>query len=258
MTQDNTKDPSLNEVLMPVQMTDEMRDAANVIVLDRGKLFQIYKALRESAPVAAPVPEIHNDGVRDDTPGLQARVNAAPAPEARPHVLTWKHAANEWADTAYNGLQHIRNIKDGITTAESALENMTKCCAYAHEVADSVREIDAAVAPVPEAKKWPRAAHIEKSGDYFSVKQVQDIIAADRATRAAPAVKHEASEVPVTRWVHRCTALDKQYWTSAALDAMQAEIDDLRTYIARQSAPPIAVHGSIDSTPVAAPTKEAE
>jgi len=41
-----------DSVLMPAQMTDAMRDAANVFVCDRSKLVQIYKALRSAAPVA--------------------------------------------------------------------------------------------------------------------------------------------------------------------------------------------------------------
>lgn len=36
----------------------------------------------------------------------------------------------------------------------------------------------------------------------------------------------------IPTWTTRCTAQDKQYWTSAALDAMQAEINELRAALA--------------------------
>ena len=33
----------------------------------------------------------------------------------------WQHAANEWADAATNGMQWMKNIRDGISTAEEAI-----------------------------------------------------------------------------------------------------------------------------------------
>jgi len=36
-------------------------------------------------------------------------------------MKTWQHAANEWADAATNGLQWVRNIRDGISTPEEAI-----------------------------------------------------------------------------------------------------------------------------------------
>ena len=42
-----------------------------------------------------------------------------------------QHQANEWADTATNGLQWLRNIKDGISTVDeaiAALESDIKYC----------------------------------------------------------------------------------------------------------------------------------
>ena len=36
-------------------------------------------------------------------------------------MKTWQHAANEWADAATNGLQWLRNVRDGISTTEEAI-----------------------------------------------------------------------------------------------------------------------------------------
>lgn len=55
------------------------------------------------------------------------------------NTKTWQHAANEWADAAYNGLQWLRNIEDGATTdAKAARENMERCCQHAKQIADGV------------------------------------------------------------------------------------------------------------------------
>lgn len=35
-----------------------------------------------------------------------------------------RHVSNEWADMACNGIQWIKNIKEGISTPEAALENL--------------------------------------------------------------------------------------------------------------------------------------
>lgn len=36
----------------------------------------------------------------------------------------WQHQANEWADTATSGLQWLKNIKDGISTPQDAINKM--------------------------------------------------------------------------------------------------------------------------------------
>lgn len=70
---------------------------------------------------------------------IAANKPAAASGDAVPHVNTWKHAANEWADTGYAGLQWLRNIEDGTTTdIKAARENMERCCKHAREVADAV------------------------------------------------------------------------------------------------------------------------
>jgi hypothetical protein len=58
-------------------------------------------------------------------------------------VEDWRHAANEWADTAYNGLQWLKNIEDGITTdVKAARENLESCCKHSQEVADAAQLAD--------------------------------------------------------------------------------------------------------------------
>lgn len=124
---------------------------------------------------------------------------AAPTPEARQHVHTWKHAANEWADTAYNGLQHLRNIEDVLAAGravdvKAARENMEACCKHARGVADKVYEMDKA-ASVPEAKAeqvercklrlcCKADAHVDGCDTYDKSRNADEF--------AAPAVKHEA------------------------------------------------------------------
>jgi len=71
----------------------------------------------------------------------QARAALASAPVAgeahiRGLLARWelqRHAANEWADMACNGVQWIRNIRDGISTAEEALENLASNMTHCRE-----------------------------------------------------------------------------------------------------------------------------
>jgi hypothetical protein len=46
----------------------------------------------------------------------------------------WRHIANEWADVSYAGLQWLKNIQEGISSVEEALENYQKCCDYAYKL----------------------------------------------------------------------------------------------------------------------------
>ena len=49
------------------------------------------------------------------------------------------HAANEWADMATSGIQWLRNVRDGISTPEQALENMAECLAHCQAVSAAAR-----------------------------------------------------------------------------------------------------------------------
>lgn len=46
-----------------------------------------------------------------------------------------RHSANEWADMATSGIQWLRNVRDGMSSVEAALENMDECLAHCQEVA---------------------------------------------------------------------------------------------------------------------------
>jgi len=89
------------------------------------------------------------------------------------HTKTWKHAANEWADTAYNGLQWLRNIEDGTTTdIKAARENLETCCKRAQQVADAVYREDAALAsPPPSAKPISEEAYTSMLRDILAIQE---------------------------------------------------------------------------------------
>lgn len=48
-----------------------------------------------------------------------------------------EHVANEWADMAINGLQHLRNIAEGISTVPEAIANMERCLKHCQDVRDA-------------------------------------------------------------------------------------------------------------------------
>ena len=55
--------------------------------------------------------------------------------EAR--VAELEHAANEWADACINGLQHLKNIRDGISLASAVIPNMEQCIEHCQLVWDA-------------------------------------------------------------------------------------------------------------------------
>lgn len=52
----------------------------------------------------------------------------------RKAVEAWGHASNEWADSATSGLQWLRNIRDGISTVEAAINNTEGSIKHCMEV----------------------------------------------------------------------------------------------------------------------------
>ena len=52
----------------------------------------------------------------------------------------WKHVANEWADMATNGIQYMRNVKEGITTFDEALAGLAGDLEHCCEVSKGTRE----------------------------------------------------------------------------------------------------------------------
>lgn len=83
--------------------------------------------------------------------GLNEISATAPASTAE-----YRHLANDWAGTAYNGLQWLRNIKDGMPCLDEALTNMEKC------VADMAKRWPAATAPVSAAEPPEEVSEIRR------------------------------------------------------------------------------------------------
>lgn len=54
-------------------------------------------------------------------------------------VSSLQHQANEWADTATNGLQWLRNIRDGISTVDEAIAALESDINYCRLVAHNDR-----------------------------------------------------------------------------------------------------------------------
>jgi hypothetical protein len=68
-----------------------------------------------------------------------------------------RHVANEWADMATNGLEWLRNVHDGVSSVEDALENMEACMQHCREVNDRLVQTPPAPAPEPrEPVAWVR------------------------------------------------------------------------------------------------------
>lgn len=56
--------------------------------------------------------------------GLPDALDGGAVSKDKPWTPDQAHAANEWADCACNGLQWLRNIRDGISNVEDAIANM--------------------------------------------------------------------------------------------------------------------------------------
>lgn len=107
-----------------------------------------YRAALASAPVDKPAPEhfkppFDNCSFRMcDLPGQCRGEGKCHHPASAPvageavnadFLASWeaqRHAGNEWADMATNGIQWMRNVKDGISTPEKALECLASDLAH--------------------------------------------------------------------------------------------------------------------------------
>lgn len=81
-------------------------------------------------------------------------------------LTAWKHVANEWADMAINGLQHARNVADGMTMSTSAeiRENMEACAKHCMEVQNAAHEADKnRGTPVNQTPRYERMLRIAKA-----------------------------------------------------------------------------------------------
>lgn len=54
--------------------------------------------------------------------------------QSQARVAELEHAANEWADACINGLQHLKNIRDGISLASVVIPNMEQCIEHCQSV----------------------------------------------------------------------------------------------------------------------------
>lgn len=90
---------------------------------------QHYKPCEHTAPAPLPAALLVRD-IANDLPASVAELKSMQFERMR-------HIANEWADMATNGLQWLRNIKDGISTSADALENMEACMAHCRQVNDA-------------------------------------------------------------------------------------------------------------------------
>jgi hypothetical protein len=87
----------------------------------------------------------------------------APVAQEGSAVEAWKHAANEWADTATNGLQWLRNIAEGVSDVKAAIENMEACVRHAQSISSALHlaapsstdaSAQAAQADMRDAARW--------------------------------------------------------------------------------------------------------
>ncbi|MBH1688944.1 hypothetical protein I5U86_00565 [Stenotrophomonas maltophilia] len=93
----------------------------------------LKEALAARQPVGEPVAytsEAQLNAVRVSGDGIMSQRNAKwriplyAAPPAQAVSQDWHHIANEWADAATNGVQWLRNIRDGASTVADALACM--------------------------------------------------------------------------------------------------------------------------------------
>lgn len=63
-----------------------------------------------------------------------------------------RHSANEWADMAINGIQWLRNTRDGISTMDEALASLAKDLKHCQDVASGAG-LEAG-RKVPEGLAW--------------------------------------------------------------------------------------------------------
>lgn len=81
----------------------------------------------------------------------------------------WKHIANEWADEATNGVQYLRNVRDGISTPEectrSALENIQRIRALAASASAPVIHVETALeVAAREMRDWGVTLSTKRKG----------------------------------------------------------------------------------------------
>ena len=83
-----------------------------------------------------------------------------PAPQAAPTaaatVPAWqlermRHIANGWLELTQNGMQWLKNVRDGVSKADDAIDNMEVCYEITRKVAEAPGLYGAATPPAPTA-----------------------------------------------------------------------------------------------------------
>lgn len=103
----------------------DMHDAAEVELARIWTKVDVIRAKQAAKPKHSPLPE------------HAAPAQVTGAAEDGQALERMRHVANEWADMAANGLQWIRNIKDGISKPDDALANMLTNLRHCREVNDA-------------------------------------------------------------------------------------------------------------------------
>lgn len=107
---------------------------------------------------------------------------SAPPAHVPADVEAWRHVANEWADMATSCLQWLRNIRDGISSADTAIANTLTMLAHCKAVTEAAPKVAQHPAPEPaqavDAADLPEKrlhglaveAGLCEEGDYLSPK----------------------------------------------------------------------------------------
>lgn len=116
--------PNLKRLIEDAEPSDQVRV---LMTFDKGVFnaeCRSYNGLGESFPMF------------DALEGERALVGRGPSPETALRALdalcvypnsdlnSWKHIANEYADAATNGLQWLKNVRDGFSTTAEGIAEM--------------------------------------------------------------------------------------------------------------------------------------
>ncbi len=88
----------------------------------------------------------------------------------QPGVQDWRHIANEWADATANGVQWLRNIRDGVCTAADALAIMESNVERIQQMKPPAQGIDLGQQQDAARWRWVR----EQNGVTVSVEEADD------------------------------------------------------------------------------------
>ena len=109
---------------------------------ERNKTFQLKRALKAEDELAECKAKLEIAvELKEFKSNLTDEISQLKAKLAELEGYGWKHVANEWADMATNGIQYMRNVKEGITTFDKALEGLAGNLEHCLEVAAGAREL---------------------------------------------------------------------------------------------------------------------